>query len=44
MIVGARAAAILSGSDDHADWALAGDQLYIDLDIGHANLPRGNAA
>ena len=41
MIVAARAAAIFSGSDDHNEWALAGDQLYIDLDISHANLPAG---
>jgi hypothetical protein len=39
MIVGARAAAIFSGSDDQADWALAGDQLYVDLDLSYANLP-----
>jgi MOSC domain-containing protein YiiM len=41
MIVAARAAALFSGSHDHADWALAGDQLYVDLDISHANLPPG---
>jgi hypothetical protein len=41
MIVATRAAAIFSGSDDHADWALAGDQLYVDLDISQANLPAG---
>ena len=41
MIVGARAARIFSGSEDHADWALAGDQLYVDLDVSYANLPAG---
>jgi MOSC domain len=41
MIVGARAARIFSGSEDHADWALAGDQLYVDLDLSEANLPAG---
>ena len=41
MVVGSRAAAIFSGSGNHADWALAGDQLYVDLDLSHANLPPG---
>ena len=29
------------GGDDHRRWALAGDQLYVDLDISEANLPPG---
>ena len=41
MVVSSRAAAVFSGSADHADWALAGDQLYIDLDLSQANLPAG---
>jgi MOSC domain-containing protein YiiM len=35
----ARAAALVAGP--RARWALAGDQLYVDLDIGYANLPPG---
>jgi hypothetical protein len=42
MVVGSRAAAIFSGSHDPADWAPAGDQLYVDLDLSHANLPSGS--
>jgi MOSC domain-containing protein YiiM len=38
-IMNARAAALLAGSPDR--WALAGDQLYIDLDLSDANLPAG---
>jgi len=40
-VMNARAAATVSGSDDHERWALAGDQLYLDLDVSHANLPEG---
>lgn len=40
-IMGARAAALVSGGDDHSRWAEAGDQLYIDLDLGEENLPAG---
>jgi MOSC domain len=40
-IMGARAAAIVSGSSDHADWAQAGDQLYVDFDLSQANLQPG---
>ncbi len=36
-----RAAALVSGGDDRTAWAKAGDQLYFDLDISHANLPAG---
>jgi MOSC domain-containing protein YiiM len=35
----ARAAAMIAGEREH--WALAGDQLYIDLDLSAANLPPG---
>jgi hypothetical protein len=41
MVVASRAAAVFSRSDQHADWALAGDQLYVDLDLSHDNLPSG---
>jgi MOSC domain-containing protein YiiM len=40
-VMNARAAAVVSGSEDRAPWALAGDQLYVDLDISAANLPPG---
>lgn len=40
-VMNARAAALVSDSSDHADWAWAGDQLYVDLDIGKDNLPPG---
>lgn len=39
-IMNARAIALFAG-DDHARWALAGDQLYVDLDISVDNLPAG---
>lgn len=38
-VMNARAAALVAGSRQR--WALAGDQLYIDLDLGHQNLPPG---
>jgi len=38
-VMNARAAALVAGSRER--WALAGDQLYIDLDLGHENLPPG---
>ncbi|MGF1647640.1 MAG: MOSC domain-containing protein [Kineosporiaceae bacterium] len=41
-IMGARYAALLAGGDDRAAWALAGDQLYVDLDLSHASLPPGS--
>jgi MOSC domain-containing protein YiiM len=41
-IMSARAAAAVSGGDDRERWALAGDQLYVDLDISQANLPPGS--
>jgi len=39
-VMGSRAVDLLAGGDRGA-WALAGDQLYVDLDIGTANLPAG---
>ena len=41
-VINARAAAAVTGVDDRERWALAGDQLYVDLDIGEANLPPGS--
>ncbi len=38
-IMNARAIALLAG--DRANWSLAGDQLYLDLDLSLANLPAG---
>ncbi len=38
-VMNARAAALVAQSDDR--WALAGDQLYVDLDLSGANLPPG---
>jgi len=38
-LMNARVIALLSG--DRARWPLAGDQLYVDLDLGRANLPPG---
>jgi MOSC domain-containing protein YiiM len=38
-VMNSRAAALLAGTADR--WALAGDQLYVDLDLGPANLPPG---
>jgi hypothetical protein len=38
-IMGARTVALLAQSPDR--WALAGDQLYVDLDLSEANLPPG---
>lgn len=38
-IMNARAAALVAGDRDR--WALAGDQLYVDLDLSEANLPAG---
>jgi MOSC domain-containing protein YiiM len=39
-IMSARAIALVAG-DDRARWPLAGDQLYVDLDISEDNLPPG---
>ena len=38
-VMSARAIAAIAGDRDN--WALAGDQLYIDLHLGHDNLPTG---
>jgi MOSC domain-containing protein YiiM len=38
-IMNARATALVAGSKDR--WPLAGDQLYVDLDLSGANLPPG---
>jgi len=38
-IMNARAVELLAGSKDH--WALAGDQLYIDMDLSDENIPTG---
>lgn len=38
-LMSARAAALIAGP--RARWALAGDQLYVDLDLSYANLPPG---
>lgn len=38
-IMNSRAAALVARSEDR--WALAGDQLYVDLDLSAANLPPG---
>jgi MOSC domain-containing protein YiiM len=38
-IMSARAAAVIAGERER--WALAGDQLYVDLDISAANVPPG---
>jgi MOSC domain-containing protein YiiM len=39
-VMNARAAAAMAG--DRERWPLAGDQLYVDLDISRANLPPGS--
>jgi hypothetical protein len=38
-LMNARVAALLAGPPDA--WSAAGDQLYVDLDLGEANLPTG---
>jgi hypothetical protein len=38
-VMNARVVALVAGSTDR--WALAGDQLYLDLDLSEANLPSG---
>ena len=40
-IMSARAASLLAGPGAAERWALAGDQLYLDLDLSEANLPPG---
>ena len=38
-LMNARAAALIAGDRDR--WPLAGDQLYVDLDLSGENLPAG---
>ena len=38
-LMSARAAELVAGSSER--WALAGDQLYVDIDLSEANLPAG---
>ena len=38
-VMNARAAALIAGPQER--WALAGDQLYVDLDLSEASLPAG---
>jgi hypothetical protein len=38
-LMSSRAAALLAGDRDR--WQLAGDQLYVDIDLSNANLPAG---
>src|SRR5918999_2408531 len=38
-LMSARAAELVAGSGER--WALAGDQLYVDIDLSEANLPAG---
>ena len=41
-VMSARVAALVAQAKDR--WQLAGDQLYLDMDLSAANLPGGNAA
>lgn len=41
-VINARLAALVAGGPDPARWALAGDQLYVDLDLGVDHLPAGS--
>ena len=41
-VMNARLAALVAGGPDPARWALAGDQLYHDLDLGVDNVPPGS--
>jgi hypothetical protein len=40
-LMSSRVAALVAGSDDRSDWAQAGDQLYVDLDLSEEHLPAG---
>ena len=40
-LMSTRFAALVAG-EDRDRWALAGDQLYVDLDVSEANLPPGS--
>jgi MOSC domain-containing protein YiiM len=41
-VMSARAAALVTGGDDHPRWAEAGDQLFVDFDLSQRNLPPGS--
>jgi len=41
-VMNARLAVLVAGGPDPARWALAGDQLYVDLDLGVESLPAGS--
>lgn len=40
-VMSSRAVRLVADSDEHAAWAPAGDQLYVDLDLSEENLPAG---
>lgn len=40
-VMNARYTALIAGEGEPEAWALAGDQLYVDLDLSEANLPAG---
>jgi hypothetical protein len=40
-VMGSRAAALIAGSNQRDRWVLAGDQLYIDVDLSEAGTPAG---
>jgi len=41
-LTNARAVALVAGDDDVERWALAGDQLFVDLALGEESLPAGS--
>jgi MOSC domain-containing protein YiiM len=41
-IMNARFCELIAGQGGHEAWALAGDQLYVDLDLSEASLPAGS--
>jgi hypothetical protein len=41
-LMSSRVARLVAGGDEHARWALAGDQLYVDLDLSESALPAGS--
>jgi hypothetical protein len=41
-VMSARSAELVAGGSDHERWAQAGDQLYVDFDLSHRNLPAGS--
>jgi hypothetical protein len=40
-VMNARATALFADTDDHAEWAWAGDQIYVDFDLSKGHLPAG---